>query len=70
MSGKGVGANYMKLDVEFTLDQNVRVLVYQRSGEVFYRDDLDGVSGAFVKMYPNHKKKFLFPTDLLESITE
>ena len=66
----GFGHNFKKLDVEFKLDGNVRVLVYQRIEKKFNKEDLENLSRRFVSLYPTHRAKFIFPTDILEQIAK
>lgn len=67
---EGFGRNYKKLEAEFILDGNTRVLIYQRLNEKFDENDLREISDIFVKMYPRHKRKFLFSQEAFDNITE
>jgi len=66
----GFGRNFKKLDVEFKLEDNVRVLVYQRIDKKFDKEDLENLSRRFVSLYPTHRDKFTFPADILEQIAK
>ncbi|WP_153304880.1 hypothetical protein [Desulfocapsa sulfexigens] len=67
---EGFGKNYRKLKIEFTLDENVDVLIYQKIGEKFSEDDLQDISDRFVRLYPAHSGKFLFPSDIFDQLTD
>lgn len=67
---KGFGNNYKKLQVEFKLDKNVKVYIYQRLRSTFEANDLIDISDFFVELYPHHREKFLFPQETLKQLTE
>ena len=66
----GFGHNFKKLDVEFKLEDNVRVLVYQRINKKFARKDLKDLSQIFMTLYPSYREKFTIPSAFLKQITE
>lgn len=67
---EGFGKNYQKLKIEFTLDENINVLIYRRISEKFSKNDLQDISDRFVKLYPDHSGRFLFPSDLFDQLTD
>jgi hypothetical protein len=66
----GFGKNYRQLPVVFMLEKHVKAYAYERSSDMFNRDDLLEISDYFVKLYPAQKEKFLFPPELLDQLTK
>ncbi len=64
----GFGRNFKKLDVEFQLEGNIKVVIYQRISKKFERGDLEYLSKKFMEIYPDYREKFTFPVDFLKQI--
>jgi len=54
---KGIGSSFKKLNYEFTLDNNVKVHIYEKIKQ-FKGIDLDSLSQQFITYYPDKKDIF------------
>jgi hypothetical protein len=54
---KGIGSSYERLPYEFSLDNNVKALIYEKKFPV-EKTDIEDLSEVFISYYPDHKSKF------------
>ena len=53
---KGIGASYVKLPYEFTLDNHVKVSIYEKKFP-FRKTDIEDLMKRFISYYPDKKSK-------------
>jgi hypothetical protein len=61
LNQKGIGKSYRKLPYEVVLNENVRVLVYEKI-HPFGKSDLENLSKMFMERYPDRKEIFKINT--------